>query len=243
MAASASEEVVAASSSASAAPLATAPAPSLPALDPASARRGVVVLAIGDASDAAWPVALAVYGDGSLRPKIADADARALAGAEPAKDAPKGTRELSELRAQVKGDDAASRLLLAEIARRTAALAVVLVFPKSDAAPAQARVYDAADGAVEATLHRESASGGWSGLLGTLRGRYARTPVDASANATTTATDPKAAAAKPSSGGSILKSPWFWGAIGAAVLGGVVIAVAARGGDAQTSTMRVEWSR
>lgn len=245
-AASASEAAVSSSAEVTSGPPA---APAMPAalVEPTAVRRGVVVLAVGEGgADAAWPVALAVYGDEALRPRLADRDARALAGEALAKDAPKETRELAELRAQVKGDDAASRLLLKEIARRTTALAVVLVFAPTDAAPAQARIYDAADDAIDATLHRAGTSG-WGGLVATARGRYA-------ARGATSGAGANGALAAPAKGtpggaraggeaGSILRSPWFWGAIGAAVVGGAVIAFAASGSGAQTTTMRVEWSR
>jgi hypothetical protein len=231
-----------------------APAPlPAPVSEAKTTRRGVAVIAIGaDAADAAWPVALAVYGDEALLPRIDDRDARALAGAEPPKDAPKATKELAELRAQVRGDDTASRLLLKEIARRVGALGLVLVFPKTEATPAEARLYDAADDVVEPTLHRETTSGGWSGLVTTLRARYAKSASSPANGATSTPTatpsggeSKSIAPAKPSkSSGSVLGSPWFWGAIGVAVLGAVVVGVAAKGSDSTgTSPVRVEWGK
>jgi hypothetical protein len=223
--------------------------------EPAVARRGVAVIAIGaGAADAAWPVALAVYGDEALRPRLQDRDARVLAGAEPAKDAPKETRELAELRAQVRGDDAASRLLLKEIARRTATVALVLVWPKGDAleapapapVPVQARLYDAADDAVDPTLHREGTAG-WSALVTTLRGRYVK-PEGGTTTATGTPADAKGELPKapPAKGGStVLSSPWFWGAIAAAVLGAVVLAASsAKGSDTSAANgLRIEWGK
>lgn len=244
---------------ASAAEGASAPAatpgasPSL--VEPAVARRGVAVIAIGEgASDAAWPVALAVYGDEALRPRLQDRDARVLAGAEPPKDAPKETKELAELRAQVRGDDAASRLLLKEIARRTSTVALVLVWPKSDTlpapTPAQARLYDAADDAVDPSLHREG-NAGWSALVTTLRARYAK----ADAATPNAASGPNGSATKgelpkgtPAKGGSaILSSPWFWGAIAAAVLGAVVYAASTKASDTSGTSagsgLRIEWGK
>lgn len=241
---------------ASAAEGASAPAPTAgpaPALvEPAVSRRGVAVVAIGEgAADATWPVALAVYGDEALRPRLKDRDARVLAGAEPPKEAPKETQEFAELRAQVRGDDAASRLMLKEIARRTSTVALVLVWPKSDASstaptPAQARLYDAADDTVDPSLHREG-SAGWSALVTTLRGRYAK-PDGAAASASAPSTPTKGELPKgtPGKGGStILSSPWFWGAVAVAVLGAVVM-VATSSSTSDTSSsggLRVEWGK
>ena len=221
------------------------------AVEPTVSRRGVAVLAIGEgAADATWPVALAVYGDEALRPRLSDRDARVLAGAEPPKDAPKETRELVELRAQVHGDDAASRLLLKEIARRTATVGLVLVWPKIDGAtplPTQARLYDAADDAVDPSLHREG-SAGWSALVTSLRGRYVKAGAgDAAAGASVAGGAPiKGEPAKPapSKGGSaILSSPWFWGAIATAVVGAVVLAATAGKDSTTSSGLRVEWGK
>ncbi len=240
---------------ASAAEGVSAPGAGSAVVEPAVSRRGVAVVAIGEgAADATWPVALAVYGDEALRPRLQDRDARVLAGAEPPKDAPKETRELAELRAQVRGDDAASRLLLKEIARRTATVALVLVWPKSDGptpTPTQARLYDAADESVDASLHREGTAG-WSPLVTTLRGRYAR-PVggagpDASATtALPTKPAPSAPGAPnpPSRGGSaILSSPWFWSAIAVAVIGAVVVAASSGSSSSgSASGLRIEWGK
>ncbi|HEY2366166.1 MAG TPA: hypothetical protein VGH87_07270, partial [Polyangiaceae bacterium] len=66
--------------------------------------RGLVVIATDGATDAAWPLARAVYGDEMLRPRdVDDAKARVLAGETGSAD----LAELAELRAGVKGDDAA----------------------------------------------------------------------------------------------------------------------------------------
>ncbi len=213
-----------------------------PLVDPATSRRGVGVIAIGDgAADATWPVALAIYGEASLRPRIEDRDARALAGGQLPKDAPKATAELAELRAQVRGDDTASRLLLKEIARRTAAVALVLVWPKTDAKPTEARIYDAAGDVVEPTLHREGTAG-WDALVGTLRGRYAKVEPATTPTTTSTATTPGKDGSS-GKGSSVLKSPWFWGAVALAVAGAVVWAATSSRGSAQATGLRVEWGK
>jgi hypothetical protein len=191
------------------------------AAEPAPARRGVVVIALGATPpEATWPVAKAIYGDEALRPKLSDGEARALAG-EPSDQ----HKELFELRAQVKGDDVASRAILTEIARRTGARAVVLVAVVDGVT--EVRVWDAADGAVGASRHRKEASG-WEPLVGVLHGKYGVVVAKA------------ADSPAPSGNSSIAKSPWFWGALGVVVAGGVAVwALTRNDGDARP--VRLEW--
>lgn len=207
-----------------------------------SARKGLVVIAVGEgpaAMDAAWPVAIAVYGDGGLRPKVVDRDARVLAGSAPTADAPKETVELADLRAKVKGDDVASRALLGEIARRTSARALLLVIPATATTSSQAQLYDAADDRIEPTLFRpdpSSKSGPWASMVTTLHGRFAPEGVT---NPVATSEVPKAPETR-----SFASSPWFWGALGAAVVAGVVVYAATRDdGRGIPPPVHVEWGK
>ncbi len=180
-----------------------------------------MVIALGDTPpETTWPVAKAVYGDEALRPALSDAEARALAGEPSDKH-----KELFDLRAQVKGDDVASRAILVEIARRTGARAIVLV-SRVDQNP-EVRVWDAAEDRVEATRHRREASG-WEPLVGVLHGKYA-------SKASKPATDPAPAGSAP-----LTKSPWFWGAIGVVLAGGVAAWALTRN-DGDTRPVRIEW--
>lgn len=223
--------------------------------DPASSlttpslRKGVVVIADADASaDATWPVALSIYGDVALRPRVIDRDARALAGAPPDEKQPIETRELFDLRAKVKGDDVAARALLAELARRTGARAIVIVHAPTSATPTTAQLYDAADDRVEPTLFRadllKSGEGGWTSLLAALHGRYgggSANGANATPSSSTTATTSTAGDASKASS-SFVSSPWFWGAIGAAaVLGAVFYAATRDTGQGAPSPVRIEW--
>jgi hypothetical protein len=210
-----------------------------------SLRKGLVVVALGEgapAADAAWPVAVAIYGDAALRPKLVDRDARVLAGASPASDAPKATVELADLRAKVHGDDVASRALLGEIARRTGARGLVLVTAATATTAAQAQLYDAADDRVEPTLFRAdpaAKSGGpWSSLVSSMHARFAP---DAPSSSVATGEVPKA----PEEGrSSFASSPWFWGALGAAVVAGIVVYAATRDtGQGESPPVRIEWGK
>lgn len=179
------------------------------------------MVALGDTPpETTWPVAKAIYADAALRPVLSDAEARALAG-EPSEK----HKELFDLRAQVKGDDVASRAILAEIARRTGARAIVLV-AVVDQNP-EVRVWDAAEDRVEATRHRREASG-WEPLVGVLHGKYA-------AKTASSAAEPTPATSTP-----LTKSPWFWGALGVVLAGGVAAWALTRN-DGDTRPVRIEW--
>lgn len=184
---------------------------------------------VGATTDATWPVAQAVYADAGLRPGLTDAGARVLAGEPPKEGAPAEVRELAELRAQVKGDDAASRAILAEIARRTGARAIAVVSVAADGA-VEVRVFDAASGELEGTRHRKEASG-WSPFVGLLHGRFA---------ATVEPPKPEPAPAPKKSGGSFYENPWFWVAIGGAAVAGVTVYALTRS-DSTPAPVVLSW--
>jgi hypothetical protein len=178
--------------------------------------RGVVVVATEGATDAAWPLARAIYADEALRPRdIDDAKARVLAGEA-------GTGDLAELRAGVKGDDAASRQVLAALADKLHVAGVVVVFagetPSARLYDADAKTFDAARYAPE--------KGEWGGAVKSLERWYLPSPPPL-----VTAVPKEQQPAKPQDkpkekSKSFYESPWFWAAIGAALLigGGVLIA-------------------
>ncbi len=239
--------------------------------DPIALRVGVVVIGVGpSAADASWPIARAVYADASIRPKLSEADARVLAGEPPAPDAPASRKELAELRAAAIADDALGRSAVREIMRKTNARAAVIVAldtpapavsasssasasvaPSASAsatvgapppAPgvASARVFDAADDGIAPTTYRPEAAAGapWSALLAVLRARYGVVP------ATVASASSSAAPIKetPKESVTFYKSPWFWGALGAAAVG-VVAAVLLNSGSGSTgaAAARVTW--
>ena len=101
---------------------------------------GVAVVALGGATDAAWPLARAVYGTPSLRPAAVDETrARVLCGEPAPASSPQDLRDLADSLAAVKGDDAPSRMLLGEIAHRLNVRAIVVV--RVDGGQPTARVF------------------------------------------------------------------------------------------------------
>jgi hypothetical protein len=187
--------------------------------EPAPKPKGLVVVATDGATDAAWPLARAVYGVDMLRPRdIDDAKARVLAGEAASSE----LTELAELRAGVKGDDAASRQVLAALADKLHVVGVVVVFGGD---PPSARLYDAESKAFDAAKYAPE-KGEWAGAVKSLERWYLPTPAPL-VTAVPTEPEPAKPKDKPKEKSkSFYESPWFWVAIGAAVLigGGVLIA-------------------
>jgi hypothetical protein len=119
-------------------------------------RQGIAVLGMGASKDEAYALARAVYGS-SLRPRNLDEiRARVLAGDPPSSLSSKEVRELSELRASIKDDDAASRRVLLSIAKdlNVAALLVVKVETTAPGADDDAGI----EGGIEAGAPTKSAT-------------------------------------------------------------------------------------
>jgi hypothetical protein len=174
-------------------------------------------------SASAFRLAARLY-RGPLRPaRVDDAHARALAGEEPAKDAPRELRDLYESRGAVHGEDAPSRRLLASIASQLGVSAVVVV--SSDAGKAVARVYLADTSSFDAARYTEdpNASDPWGPAVASLeRSLHVEVPKLVE-EAPPTKVEPTEPSSRP-----FYKSPWFWGAIGAAVFAGGAIYFATR---------------
>jgi hypothetical protein len=217
-------------------------APAAPALR--AAPYGVAVVALGGAADSAWPLAQLVYATPSLRPPALDEmHARVLGGEAPAAGAPPEVRDLAESLAAVKGEDAPSRMLLGEIARRlnVRALAVVRV----DAGHATARVFLADSGTFDAASYAPDAGSelAWTAtarsLSRTFGGDASSGTVAPPASAPALATHEEAVApAAPSKGRAFYQSGWFWGALGAAAFAGGTIFFATR--DNGDSTIHLQ---
>jgi hypothetical protein len=222
------------------------PAPSQP-----PPRQGVAVLGMGAAKDEAYALARAVYAS-SLRPRNLDEiRARVLAGDPPPALSSKEVRELSELRASIKDEDAASRRVLASIAKdlNVAALLVVKVeaaaagaaAPADDDAGAEAgapakttsaRLFLAEPGEFDAARYSPEAGAdgpaAWKPTVASLERRFPGTPASAPGAAAPEKPAPtmrpeEAPAPKP-----FYASAWFWGAVGGAVLIGGIFFVASQ---------------
>jgi hypothetical protein len=179
--------------------------------------RGVVVVAAGQAVDAAWPLAQAVYASAALRPSTLDETrARVLCGEAPARGAPGEVTDLAADVAAVHGDDAPSRALLADIARRMQVRAVVVV--ASGAPKPTARVFLAESGALDAAsyLPDDDATVSWKRTVQSLERTFGSLPPP-------TATRPAAKRAEPPKQRPLYASPWLWGGLAAAAALGAAI--------------------
>ncbi len=183
-------------------------------------KRGVAVVATEGMSDAAWSLAQRIYAGPLRPPAIDDARARVLAG----ENAPSPElAELIELRNGVKGEDAASRQLLAAIADKLSASAIVVVFSGGENQPPVARVFHADNVSFDAARYSPDASGGWTGTVDLLTRQFAPPPpvLAPTPKPPTKPAPPNGTDSKP-----FWQSPWFWVAIGTAVLVGAGVLIA-----------------
>jgi hypothetical protein len=211
-------------------------------------RHGVAVLAIDGATDASWRLALRLY-RGSLRPAHLDeAHARALAGEQPAPDAPRELVDLYETRAAIHGDDAPSRRLLSSLADSLGVEAIVLVSRDANIGPAVARVYLATSSSFDAARYTEDAgsSDPWQPAALSLerslraepdgqRGGIADRPSFQAPNPPTKMEPQEPQAPRP-----FYKSGWFWGALGAAVFAGGAVFLATRDDSSSGGPIHVQ---
>jgi hypothetical protein len=241
--------VSASPSSAASAPTASAfsatPPSAVSATPPATAPPafGIAVVALGGAADAAWPLAQRVYGLASLRPPALDElHARILCGEIPVAGAPQEARDLAESLAAVKGDDAPSRMLLGEIARRlnVRALAVVRVGDGH----ATARVFLPETGVFDAASYTPDGGPGlaWNATAQSLSRAFgSEVPVGPSSSAPPLATHPEPGLpTPPAKGKAFYESGWFWGALGAAAFAGGAIFFATRDNGESTIHLQVQ---
>jgi hypothetical protein len=193
------------------------PPPRDPATTPparaSAAPTGIVLLALDGATDRAWPLAQSVYGDAALRPATLDeTGARALAG-EPAKEGWSArARELSELRAAVHGEDAASRRILASLCRELSVRGIVVV--SADGERSKATLFVADGERFEPAAISPASGTSPAELVASLRARFAPEP-------------PRAVDPRPEKK-SVFRSGWFWGAVALAAGAASVILLTGR---------------
>ena len=222
---------------------------------PKPPRQGVAVVGGPGVKDEAFALARAVYAT-HLRPRRLDeAKARALAGDPPAEASPKDTRELGELRAAVTGEDVASRTVLASIAERTGAAALVVVLrapaPPEAAGVAPgilARLFLAETGELDAATYAPDPAPAGPPALPVWRGTVTSLERLFPAPAPVAAAPPSAPAAeaqpfrpeprKTEEPRPFYASPWLWGSlVGAALVGGLIF-VASR--DTTSDPIRLQ---
>jgi hypothetical protein len=211
-------------------PVPTAPAASAPAPAPKEASRGVAVLALAGATEAAWPLAQKLYGTPELRPAALDeVHARTLAGEAPPAGSAQELLDLAETRAAVKGDDAPSRQLLASIAAKLHVRALVVVSATPEGP--RARVFVAELGAFDAASYQpdEGTPLAWSGAARSLARAYAPPPAKPATVPAPAASVKKVPPQRPTeTSKKFYESGWFWGAIGAAAFAGGAVFFATR---------------
>lgn len=242
----------------------TSPAspPSAPAqTSPASpgAETGIAVVAIARTSDLAWPLAQEIYRRPSLRPVgLDEARARVLAGEAPSPGAPQSLRDLADTRDALRGDDAPTRQLLASIASALHVRALVVVTVEDADASVRsplARVFLTDTRSFDAARYAPDDAPGssvsvWSGAASSLERMYSA-PSAPRADAAAKTAGSAALAPVPSashdgkgdgqsSSHAFYSSPWFWGAVGAAVLGGAAVFLATRDNSPDTIHLQMQ---
>jgi len=222
------------------APMAAAQTSPAPAAAPISTPAGVGVIALAGASDAAWPLARALYAEPSVRASgIDEAHARVLCGEPPTPGAPQELRDLAATIGAVRGDDAPSRAILAEIARRFSVRGLVLV--GVDGMHPSARVFQAAAGTFDPATYEPDAGASlsWSAAARLIVQSFgsAATPLAAPAFATHEEPIIQNSPPRPR---HFYESGWFWGALAAAAFGGGAIYLATRDNGSQTIHLQAE---
>jgi hypothetical protein len=220
---------------------APAPPPKAPDATPAPAKveepqGAIVVAATDDAGPAARALALEVYREPLLRPRIDEATAQVLAGGAPPADAPARLKEIAEVRASVvkAGSELVARRLLASLGSELGATLVVSV--TLDGGHPGARALKPASAAferVELGATVETALDGartyrWPGAAIALRSLLpgAEPPAPpAPAVAKTVAPAPGANAPEQR---PFWKSPWFWGPVAGVAATGLTVFILSR---------------
>lgn len=231
------------------------PLPPPPAVATPSAPPSVAIVAGTATRDDAFVLARALYTT-RLRPRRLDeVRARVLAGQPVPEDAPPDVKELGELRAAVAGEDAASRSVLASLAKRLGATALLVVVREGDPAtgPVVARLFLAETGELDAARYApvpgDNGVPTWRPTIASLERRF-----PAPSMPSTAATPaPTAGIGKPQpflseprkseESKPFYTSPWLWGSIGAAALLGGLFYVASRDTSSDTIHLQVQLPR
>jgi hypothetical protein len=201
---------------------------------------GLAVVAFPGALDAAWALASAVYAEKSLTPcGVDEAQARVLCGEAPPSNAPTPLRELAETVGALRADDAPTRALLGDIARRLSVRALLAVRGSGESATAQLFLPDV--GAFDAPTYAPDLKPqeSWSKTVQSLVRSFGLAPPRPRAPPLATRLAPRTG--REVSSRQFYESLWFWGAVGAAALvGGGAYYFAARDSGAPTIHLEVQ---
>ncbi len=189
---------------------------------------GLAVVAFPGAIDSAWTLARAVYADKSLGPcGIDEEQARVLCGETPPNGAPAQLRELGDTVAALRGDDAPTRALLGDIARRLSVRAFIAVWGSGEAATARVFLPDVGVFDAATYVPDPGPQPSWSNTVQSLARSFSSSSQRPRVPPLATRVVPGAGREAPPR--PFYESPWFWGGIGAAALvGGGAIFFAAR---------------
>jgi len=210
---------------------------------------GVAVLAVGDSRSFAWSLAQALYADDTLRPSFGEAHAQVLVGEPAAAGANTELRDLADMRAAIRGEDAPSRQLLASLASSLRVRAIVLVqrskepvavdgAASSVGATVIARVFLASTATFEGDTYApdEGPAVTWRAAVLSIARTFA--PALLPPRMATSAVPPPPVTTEDHSQRPFYKSPWFWGAVGAAAFGAGAVYFATR--DNSPSTLHLD---
>jgi hypothetical protein len=235
---------------------------------PHSSARGVAVVALGPAAgapgsvrDDAFALARGVYGSALRPPALDEIRARILAGDATPTTTTTSNRELAELRASLKESrtDAASRRLLGGIGRDINAKGLLVVSRAAppDNAPAgdadggaseaqgrvQALLFDVETESYDAARYEPdpSASSPWQATVQSVLLRYPlpAPPISARTSAVPPPPREPGAGNEPPSR-AFYASPWFWAAVGGAVLLGGFIYLATQDNSAGSIHLQMQ---
>jgi hypothetical protein len=214
---------------------------------------GLGVVAFPGATEVAWPLAQALYAEPSLRPLgLDEAMARVMCGEAAPSGSPAPRVDLAAAVAALRGDDAPSRILLGEIARRASARALVTI-RISNGHPL-ARVFLPETGSFDAAAYAPDESPqvassatqvAWSATVKSLVRVYAAPPAAPSVQPAQSAPALATREAPPSTPAAthsrpFYDSPWLWIALGAAAVGGGIAYLVTNPPDTSPSRIHLE---